>query len=203
MTICLPVRLLPSWVHMSALMAWLRTLLRRTSRPAASHPRAGAQRHRHATTLLKRGKKKPGAVNRSGLRDLCDGRRYVALVQRRSARRARQDRRWLISGRRGVNAKRQLERRAYLLAVKRVVVGRVGRWNPVRRRCTARHRWAEPQGQRTVGVLGQLVGGELCRSELRDRLDHSIVERAGAGDQVDDRAGSAAGALDRDRGTRV
>jgi hypothetical protein len=40
------------------------------------HPRAGAQRHRHATTLLKRREQEPGAVNRSGLReDLFDGRR--------------------------------------------------------------------------------------------------------------------------------
>ena len=87
-TICLPVRSQPSWVHMAVLMAWLRTLLSRSSIPAASTS-AEAQRHRHAATLLKRRAQGPGAVNRSGLRDLCDGRDGVnpTIMSQRAIRR--------------------------------------------------------------------------------------------------------------------
>jgi hypothetical protein len=58
------------------------------------------------------------AVNSGGLLDQFDGRRYVALGQRHTARLggARQDRRRLVSRRRVVHTKRQLECRAHVHA---------------------------------------------------------------------------------------
>ena len=114
---------------------------------------------------------------------------------------ARKDRRRLVPGCRVVHPKRELEGRAHgRVGVQRAVVRGGRRRNPVRGARAGRERRAKPKRQRPVGVLGQLIGGELRRSELSDRFDDPVGERAGTGAraQIDDGTGIAAGPLDRD-----
>jgi hypothetical protein len=87
--------------------------------------------------------------------------------------------------------------------VEGLVVRRRWRRDPVGRGCPRGQRRCDPDRHRPIGVLGELAGGQLLRSQLRDWLDRAPlqVNRTARVGQAGDRTMRAA-ELDRHRECR-